>query len=162
MILWLIKLIYKFYPSHPFKAISRISRIFAWMKHWASYYMWLWLISTITTNFTLYKIIINFTTKTLQTYNHWSQKSNSNIYLLYYWYILITFVAVSLCKAYVIKFLVVSIKITSNLRIKFINFKWNLIDLEMPRSNSRGLLDDEKLTNTTAITKPQKKGGINN
>ena len=32
----------------------------------------------------------------------------------------------------------------------------------MPRSNSRGLLDEEKLTNTTAITKPQKKGGINN
>ena len=129
MVLRIIKLIEKFCPSHPFKAMSRISGILAWMKHWASYYMWLWLISTITTNFTLYKIIINFTTKTLQIYNHQSQKSNSNIYLLCYWYILINN----------IKFLVVSLKIISNLRIKFINFNWNLIDLEMPRSNSRGL-----------------------
>ena len=129
MVLRIIKLIDKFCPSHPFKAMSRISWILAWMKHWASYYMWLWLISTITTNFTLYKIIINFTTKTLQIYNHQSQKSNSNIYLLYYWYILINN----------IKFLVVSLKIISNLRIKFINYNWNLIDLEMPHSNSRGL-----------------------
>ena len=129
MVLRIIKLIDKFCPSHPFKAMSRISGILAWMKHWASYYMWLWLISTITTNFTLYKIIINFNTKTLQIYNHQSQKSNSNIYLLYYWYILINN----------IKFLVVSLKIISNLRIKFINYNWNLIDLEMPHSNSRGL-----------------------